>query len=142
MATPNELVEIGSGARLAGKTIFARRIYEPIRARYPGTNAAASAAFHLGRMAFDGRGALDDAVFWFEASYRERPHGTFAAEALGRLIECAVRAGDTTRAHRLSRQYMGQFPIGGHADLARRLANDEQDPTILPNELDGGTDSQ
>ncbi len=140
-ATPNELVELGSAARLAGNATFATNVYRAIRTRHPRTSAAASAAFHLGRMAFDGRGAWDEAASWFGVYLGEQSGGPFAAEALGRSIECAVKSGESDRARGLSQQYLRRFPKGAHSELARRWSEQGSIPTPLQDASDGGAKS-
>ncbi|WP_437934626.1 FecR domain-containing protein [Sorangium sp. So ce341] len=117
-----ELVELGSAARLARKPDVAARFYQTARARFAGSDAAAVAAYHLGRMAFDGRGAWAEAERWFAVYLAERPRGALAPEALGRSIECATNLKLHARARELAARYLATYPNGAHAGLAATLA--------------------
>jgi TolA-binding protein len=124
--TGHELVELGSAARLAGDAAGARRLYEATRKRFPGTDAAAVAAYHLGRMAFDGQHAWADAERWFGVYLAESPGGALAPEALGRSMESADKRGDHARARALAERYLAAYPKGAQAALATRLASEDE----------------
>ncbi len=125
-STGHELVELGSAARLAGDAVGARRLYEATRKRFPGTDAAAVAAYHLGRMAFDGQHAWADAERWFGVYLAESPGGALAPEALGRSMESADKRGDRARARALAQRYLAAYPKGAQAALATRLAAEDE----------------
>ncbi len=127
-ASGAELVELGSAARLAGKPALAAQLYKAARGRAPRSDAAAIAAYHLGRMAFDGRSAWAEAEQWFGVYLGERPSGALAPEALGRSMECAKQRGDAARAASLADRYLAAYPNGAHAALARKLAQPEAAP--------------
>ncbi|WP_437525345.1 FecR family protein [Sorangium sp. So ce726] len=118
-----ELVDLGSAARLSRKPSVAARFYEAARQRFAGSDAAAAAAYHLGRMAFDGRGAWAEAERWFAVYLAERPRGALAPEALGRSIECARNLQLSARARELAARYLAAYPNGAHAGLAAALAH-------------------
>ncbi|NUO52695.1 MAG: hypothetical protein HOV80_27935 [Polyangiaceae bacterium] len=120
-ATGSELVELGSAARLEGEPQAATKLYEAARSRFPGTDAAAIAAYHLGRMAFDGRRSWGEAERWFGVYLSERPSGALAPEALGRSIEAARGSGNTARARTLAQRYLDAHPNGAHAALAKKV---------------------
>ncbi|MBW2509121.1 MAG: tetratricopeptide repeat protein [Deltaproteobacteria bacterium] len=90
------------------------------RSRFPGTDAAADAAFVLGRMQFHS-GAHRSSATWFETYLRERPDGRFAREAAGRLVEAYYRSGDEDHARDAAERYLRQYPDGPHAGLARSV---------------------
>ncbi|WP_437757087.1 FecR domain-containing protein [Sorangium sp. So ce1389] len=121
-ASGAELVDLGSAARLSRKPSVAARFYEAARHRFAGSDAAAVAAYHLGRMAFDGRGAWAEAERWFAVYLAERPRGALAPEALGRSIECARNLKLHARARELAARYLAAYPNGAHAGLAATLA--------------------
>ena len=116
-----ELLQLADLARLAGRGSEARRVYGVVRDRFAGSDAAAAAAFHLGRMSFDGSGAYAQAARWFSTYLAERPGGAFAPEATGRLMESLERSGDHAGAQRLAAQYLERWPRGAHAALASSL---------------------
>lgn len=116
-----DLLDLGTIARLAGRRGRAIEAYSAVRRRFGGGDAAASAAFHLGQMAFDGAHAYADAHRWFAAYLAERPSGALAGEALGRTMEAEQRLGDLPAARETARRYLARYPAGAHADLANSL---------------------
>src|SRR5690606_35999123 len=117
-----ELLVLADAARYAGRFVRATEALETVRRRFAGSDAAATAAFELGRIAMDVRRELVPAGDHFEAYLRERPTGSLAREALGRAIEARSRAGDNTRAERLAVRYLSTWPDGPHAKLARKVS--------------------
>lgn len=115
-AGPSQLVDLGAAARQL-RDPRAGYIYSVARSRFPGTEAAADAAFILGRMQFHS-GAYNNAATWFETYVRERPDGRFAREAAGRLIESYDRGADERRARDAAERYLRRYPNGPHAGLA------------------------
>jgi transmembrane sensor len=116
-----DLTRLGDVARFAGRLDLARRAYEAVRNRFPGTERAAIAAFTLGRMAQDQQGAPGVAARWYRTCLAEQPEGGLAREALGRLVEALHRAGDRDGAQRVAAQYVRRHPRGPHAALAEQL---------------------
>jgi TolA-binding protein len=117
---PHDLLELGAAARMAGRSARATEAYAAARRRFPGSDSAATAAFHLGQLAFDGARAFAEAHGWFETYLAERPQGALAAEALGRAMEAEQRMGDPS-ARATAEKYLARFPDGAHAALAKRL---------------------
>ncbi|MBX3228419.1 MAG: FecR domain-containing protein [Labilithrix sp.] len=120
-----ELLLIANAARYSGKFDHANAALETARRRFPDTDAAAQAAFELGRIAMDVRRQLGPAGDHFEVYLRERPNGGFAREAMGRAIEARHGAGDDDRAERLAVRYLASWPDGPHAALARKLTGEK-----------------
>ncbi len=80
------LLELADVARYAGKSGRARKALLALRRRFAGTEAAATAAFDLGRLA--PRGECEAGATWFRTYLRERPQGTMADAARRRVDEC------------------------------------------------------
>lgn len=118
-AAPTELIDLGAAARQLRDT-RAGYIYSVVRSRFPSTDAAADAAFVLGRMQFHS-GAYRGSATWFETYLRERPDGRFAREAAGRLIEAYQQSEDEDRAREAAREYLRRYPEGPHSALARTV---------------------
>jgi len=119
-APAGDLMRLGDEARARGKRAHAVRLYTSLRGRFPGGDAAAVAAFHLGQVGFDQGGSRADARAGFAAYLAERPDGPLAREALGRLLELESET-DPAAARELARRYLARFPHGPHAALARSL---------------------
>jgi transmembrane sensor len=120
-ASAADLLALGDAARLAGDGSHANVAYSALRRRFPSDARASVAAFDLGKLAFDSRGAYADAARWFDTYLAEQPGGALAREALGRSMEAHWRSGDGAGARELAGQYMQRFPGGPHEDLARRI---------------------
>ncbi len=118
------LVELGNVARLAGNPARAAEAYLALRKRFAGSAAAGTAAFQLGRLAFDGSGDYAAARRWFGVYLREQPGGRFAQEALGRRMEAEQRQGDREAASATAARYLARFPSGAHAALAHSLSSE------------------
>jgi hypothetical protein len=117
-----DLMALGATARLGGGSARAVEAYLAVRRRFSGGDAAATAAFHLGQAAFDGRGAFSEARRWFLVYLAERPGGALAAEALGRVMEAEERLGELDTARATAERYLARHPRGAHAELAKRLS--------------------
>jgi hypothetical protein len=109
------LLEEARAARLAGRPEVERAALLACRKRAPGQAAAAQAAYLLGRASVGAEAAV-----WFETYLREQPQGLLAREAAGRLIESYRAAGNASAAQAAASRYLGRYPNGPHASLARR----------------------
>lgn len=116
-----ELLLLADAARYAGRFDRAIQALTAARLRFPGSDAAASAAFELGRIAMDVQRELVVAGDSFETYLRERPAGSLAREAMGRALEARQRSGDHSRAERLAVRYLEAYPDGPHAKLAHKV---------------------
>lgn len=108
-------------ARYSGDGGGAKNAWLVLRTRFPVDSRAATAAFLLGRAAFD-EGAFDDARRWLSTSLREAPSGPLACEATGRLIEACQRLGDAPAAKDAAGRYLRECPSGPHSKLAESVA--------------------
>lgn len=121
-ADAGALMELADAARFAGRPHRAEVILLEVRRRFPGDARAATAAFNLGRIAFDDDAAFADAALWFDRCLAELPAGPLAREASGRRMEALDKSGDRAEAARAAKAYLENFPTGPHARLARSLA--------------------
>ncbi len=111
-----DLLEVADLARLAGRNDLSKKLYLKLRDAHGGSDAAAIAAFQLGRQ------SGSDSERWLRTYLAERPNGALAAEALGRLLEIEQAAGRPS-ARATAEQYLSRFPKGAHAAFARKIAN-------------------
>jgi TolA-binding protein len=116
-----ELLELSNTARLAGHAERASAGYAAVRSRFAGSESAASAAFHLGQLAFDGSHDYRAARRYFAAYLAECRNCALAPEALGRRMEAEQRQGDLELARATARLYLERYPKGAHARLAESL---------------------
>lgn len=117
--TARELVALGDAARLSRRDDLAQQAFLAVRARFPRSFAAADAAYGLARLALDVRSDCTSASPWLERYLTERKSGALRSEALGRLLECALRGGSPARARHLAEEYLRAEPQGPYEDLAR-----------------------
>lgn len=105
------LVALADAARYAGRKYLAERVLRAQRARFPGTPAADSAAFFLGRLA-DDRGAPGEGLDWYRRYLDEAPRGPYASEALGRAMLAVAHVSGRAAARPLATEYLQRFPDG------------------------------
>jgi hypothetical protein len=60
-------------------------------------------------------------VRWFKTYLTERPKGPLMGDAIGRLMEARLRAGDRTGARTDAEGYLRRFPDGPYAAQARGI---------------------
>jgi transmembrane sensor len=118
-ATPNELFALADAGRFAGRYAQAVDALAALRRRFPGTPEAGTAAFTLGRIAFENENAYARAAGWFDTYLHEQPTGALMGDAFGRLIEARLRSGDRAGARASAQQYLRRFPSGPYASEAR-----------------------
>ncbi|WP_437579976.1 tetratricopeptide repeat protein [Sorangium sp. So ce887] len=124
-ASAADLLMLADAARFSGKPARAAAALTATRSRFAGSVEAAKAAFHLGRMAFDQRRSYAEAERWFGVYLGEQPDGSFAPEALGRVIECRELMGAASGAREAARRYLTRYPAGPHAAHAESLLEEE-----------------
>jgi hypothetical protein len=116
-----DLTALSDAARYLARTDIARRVLLAERERFAGSPDAKGAAFLLGRISQDA-GDAKSAIAWFTVYLGEAPDGSFAAEALGRKLVAVRKLHGIEQAKPLAREYMGRFPKGAHAAVAREVA--------------------
>jgi hypothetical protein len=121
----SDLLLLGDTARHAGQLTDSRQAYTLVRSRFAGASQAGTAAFSLGRLAFDGSRNYAEAARWFRVYRAEQPGGPLAKAALGRLLEIATHDGDHA-ARGIARQYLDEYPGGPRADDARAVLGVER----------------
>lgn len=121
VATAKELLALADAARLFGRSSRATAALRVLRQRFPKSTEAATAAFTLGRVAFEQQRAYAEAATWFATYLREQPNGPLMGDAVGRLMEAKLRAGDDTGARADAEQYLRRFPEGPYASEARGI---------------------
>jgi TolA-binding protein len=94
---------------------------QALRQRFAGSSDAATAAFRLGRIAFEKHHAYGDAASWFDIYLREQPSGPLMGDAFGRLMEARQRSGDWAGARVEAQQYLRRFPQGPYASEAQGI---------------------
>lgn len=120
-ASAHDLHALGDAARLGGSAARSAQAFNALRARFPGSQEAAAAAFILGRIAQDQSRDYAGAAKLFARYLSEQPGGAFAADAAGRLVEVEDRLGDDPGARRAASRYLAAYPNGSHAAYARSV---------------------
>jgi hypothetical protein len=120
-ATAKELLALADAGRFFGPSQRAVTALVAMRARFPSSMAAGTAAFTLGRIVFEKQQDYDRAASWFETYLREQPSGPLMGDAFGRLMEARLRAGDVTRARGTAEQYLRRFPGGPYSAEAKGI---------------------
>jgi len=120
-ASLKELIALADAARLSGRGAHATLALRTLRLRFPRTMEASTAAFTLGRIAFEQRGAYEEAARWFGAYLSEQPSGPLMGDSVGRLMEARQRAGDMAGARQDAERYLRRFPEGPYASEAKAI---------------------
>lgn len=118
-ANSGELLALANAARFSGRTDVGRDAYNAIRQRFLGTPASVSAAFLLGRL-MEGSSPVE-ARRWYERYEQDAPKGALAAEAMGRRLVLTQTIGSRAEVQRLAEDYLGRFPDGPYAGVARKI---------------------
>jgi len=116
-----DLAALADASRYLGRTDVAERALTTERSRFPGSKEAHTAAFLLGRLADDQRGAPARAIPWYDRYLAEAPTGPFASDALGRKMLAVERTQGPAPARVLADQYARRFPHGAYAAQAEEL---------------------
>jgi TolA-binding protein len=120
-ASAADLLLLADAARFSGRAERAREALLALRGRFARDARARTAAFLLGRVAFERGDADAEAARWFEIYLSEEPNGSLAGDALIRLAECRRRSGDASASRDAARRYLSLYPDGPHVERARRL---------------------
>ena len=120
-ASAEDLSLLGDVTRFGGRVEASLEAYRTLRRRFHHTPLAANAAFAIGRIQFDQRGAFADAERSFARYLAEAPRGALAREALGRRMEALDRTGNHDAARSVAASYQKSYPRGPHIRLAERL---------------------
>jgi transmembrane sensor len=115
-----DLMLAADAARLSGHPAAAVPYLRRLLREHGGDVRAPVAAFTLGRVLLAELGRPAEAADAFALSARLAPAGPLAADALGREVEAASRAGDAARARRVAEVYVARFPNGARAAEVRR----------------------
>jgi hypothetical protein len=117
-----DLRALADAARYSGNTALAKRVYGAVRARFPSTGDARTAAFLLGRIAEEQDHSGVDAARWYDTYLAEAPGGAFAGDALGRKMVLVSKSQGRDAARPFATRYLQRFPTGPYAAAARDLA--------------------
>jgi hypothetical protein len=124
-ASSEDLAALADAARFRKQDHLARRVLLAQRRRFPGTRRAEEASFLIGRLADGPGGRASDALAWYDGYLREAPSGSYAAEAMGRMMLVLARQHRTDEARALAGAYLRRFPQGAYARAARALASSD-----------------
>jgi transmembrane sensor len=115
-----DLMLAADAARLSGHPAAAVPFLRRLLREHGADVRAPVAAFTLGRVLLAELARPAEAADAFALSARLAPAGPLAADALGREVEAAARAGDAARARRVAEAYVARFPNGARAAEVRR----------------------
>lgn len=115
-----DLMLAADAARLSGHPAAAVPFLRRLLREHEADVRAPVAAFTLGRVLLADLARPAEAADAFALSARLAPRGPLAADALGREVEAAARAGDAARARRVAEAYVARFPAGARAAEVRR----------------------
>jgi len=117
----DDLWALSDAARYVGRLDVARRALLAQRARFPHTENAVRAAFHLGALAEQQSASSRDALRWYDAYLSEAPAGALVADTLRRKMSILQRSGDAAGARSAAERYMREFPGGPYRRQADHI---------------------
>jgi ferric-dicitrate binding protein FerR (iron transport regulator) len=118
-ASSDELFALADAARYRRRLDLAQAALLAERRRFPSSPRAAEAIFLLGRVSELRAGGRAAALQRYDEYLSRAPHGTYAAEALGRKMTLVNENGDGARS--IAAEYLRRFPNGSYAGAARTL---------------------
>jgi transmembrane sensor len=118
------LLELSDVARAAGDSEAAALALGRAIEQAPDAPEAALAAFTLGRIELEQLARPRAAAEHFAFVLAHPQAASLAEDALVRLVEADVRAGDLAAARAHAAQYLARFPQGRRRDFVTRLAGD------------------
>jgi transmembrane sensor len=119
------LLELSDVARAAGDGEAAALALGRAVEQAPDAPEAALAAFTLGRLELEQLGRPRAAAGHFAFVLTHPQAASLAEDALVRLVEAEVRAGDTLAARAHAAQYLARFPEGRRRDFVTRLTGEQ-----------------
>jgi len=123
--TPRELMLAADAARLSGHPAEAAGYLRQMLQGHSTDARAALASFTLGRILLHQLGQPSEAARAFRRARQLRPSGSLSEDALAREVESWSRAGNTSEAQRLAREYEARYPNGRRLQAVRRHARFE-----------------
>jgi hypothetical protein len=125
-ASAADLTALADAARYVRRTDVARRALMAERERFARSGTGREAAFFLGGLAEDesGAAAAHTALTWYARYMDESPHGTYAAQALGRQMILVHKLQGAAAARPIASEYLSRFVDGPYAAAARKLLQD------------------
>src|SRR6185295_18935292 len=107
-ASAADLNALADAARYVRRSDVARRTLMAELERFPHSPNAREAAFFLGGLAEDesGVGAAKTALEWYERYMAGNPHGTYAAQALGRQMILVHKLRGAAAARPIAEDYL------------------------------------
>ncbi|MGA3122168.1 MAG: FecR domain-containing protein [Polyangiaceae bacterium] len=121
-SSADELAALADAARYTRRQDIAHSALIGLRRRFPASEHANVAAFHLGRMS-EADGDTRTAFSWFDTCLGEDPNGAYASEALGRKMTLVQLLEGKQAARAVAEAYLRRFPGGTYAATARALTN-------------------
>jgi TolA-binding protein len=114
-AAAGELFDHANLARRAGRLDDAADLYAKLVSAHPRDRRAPLAAFELGRLRMDSLRDMRGAVHALERALQLAPQGTFAEDAMARVVLAQEALHDKPGCLRARGRYLGRYPQGVHA---------------------------
>jgi len=113
--TAAQLFQEALAARREGRSAHAALTFDRFLRDFPYDSRAALAAFELGRLRMDQLSDVKGATQALEQALKLAPDGTFAEDALSRLVRAYDELGSKGACARYREQYLARFPNGPYA---------------------------
>lgn len=118
--SPSGVLERAHAAQLAGQNDRAHALWQALSRRFPGTPAAADAAFFEARL-YESDGAAARALEFYKRYLIASPSGLYAGSALAGVMLLEWKRGEAENAQHTAATYLRRFPDGPYAQHAHDI---------------------
>ncbi len=112
---PSTLFRLALDARRAGRAREAADAFTNFLSKFPDDSRSGLVLFELGRLQMDQLHASADAVKSLERAIAKAPQGSYAEDAMARLVQLHHDRKETTACRDARDGYLKRFPAGVHA---------------------------
>lgn len=112
---PSTLFRLALDARRAGRAREAADAFTNFLAKFPDDSRSGLVLFELGRLQMDQLHASGDAVRSLERAIAKAPQGSYAEDAMARLVQLHHDRREATACRDARDGYLKRFPAGVHA---------------------------
>jgi hypothetical protein len=122
-ASIDDLFALADAARYRRRNSLAREALLSARRRFPSSARTVDADYLLGRVEEESERGTSAALHFYDEYLVRAPHGTYAAEVLGRKMILTKKLNGPEVAAPIAEEYLRRFPNGTYVGSARALAH-------------------
>lgn len=120
---PSTLFRVALDARRAGRAREAADAFTDFLSKFPDDSRSGLVLFELGRLQMDQLHSSSDAVKSLERAIAKAPQGSYAEDAMARLVQLHHDRKEATACREARDGYLKRFPAGVHAATLAALCS-------------------